>query len=340
MFRRRRARPRAGRHHKDGAALVKASFINDLETLRGKFVGLAEAFPQDRYTWRPMEGVRSVSEVLMLAALEGYKFIPTRSARRPRISAAARRRRQVRTLTDKAKIIEHLNKGFAHAKKELEALDPATLTARRKLMGQPARGDRDRARHRRRSARAPRPDDRVRRMNHIVPPWSKRDAARPRPRPRPARPHPHRDRHGDRIRHLPGARRGVAAGRRTGRPRAAGLGRGRRAVPARRPRVRRAGRDEPRRGRSVRLPAGRVRTAHRVSLRLDLLPRDRDRLWPRRSRSRPPRTSSSSSRSGRSDRSWPQSPSSPSSRPSTCAARGAARTSRTGAPRSRSARCS
>jgi len=47
--------------NKEGAALVKASFINDLDTLRGKFVGLAEAFPQDKYTWRPMEGVRSVA---------------------------------------------------------------------------------------------------------------------------------------------------------------------------------------------------------------------------------------------------------------------------------------
>jgi len=57
--------------NKEGAALVKASFLNDLDTLRGKFLGLAEAFPQDKYTWRPMDGVRSVSEVLMLAAFEG-----------------------------------------------------------------------------------------------------------------------------------------------------------------------------------------------------------------------------------------------------------------------------
>ena len=44
--------------------------------MRGKFVGLAEAFPQDKYTWRPMDGVRSVSEVLMLAAIEGYCVHP------------------------------------------------------------------------------------------------------------------------------------------------------------------------------------------------------------------------------------------------------------------------
>src|SRR3954466_11146151 len=61
---------------KEAATELKASFVRDLDTLRGKFVGLAEAFPQDKYTWRPMEGVRSVAEVLMLAAFEGYSFVP------------------------------------------------------------------------------------------------------------------------------------------------------------------------------------------------------------------------------------------------------------------------
>ncbi len=40
-------------------------------------VGLAEAFPQDTYDWRPMDGTRSVGEVLILIASEGYGFAPT-----------------------------------------------------------------------------------------------------------------------------------------------------------------------------------------------------------------------------------------------------------------------
>ena len=44
---------------KDGAAAVKASFVADLETLRGKFVGLAEAFPQDSYYLEAVAGARS-----------------------------------------------------------------------------------------------------------------------------------------------------------------------------------------------------------------------------------------------------------------------------------------
>jgi hypothetical protein len=122
---------------KEGAAVVKASFIADLENVRVKFVGLAEAFPQDKYTWRPMDGVRSVSEVLMLAAFEGYSFIPTTFGAKPADLGSREEAAKLRTLTDKAQVIEHLNKGFAHAKKELEALDPATLTTRRKIMISP-----------------------------------------------------------------------------------------------------------------------------------------------------------------------------------------------------------
>ena len=161
--------------NKDGAALVKASFINDLDTLRGKFLGLAEAFPQDKYTWRPMDGVRSVSEVLMLAAFEGYNFIPSTFGAKGADLGTREEAAKLRTLTDKAQVIEHLNKGFAHAKKELEALDPATLTGRRKIMISPnplavtdialgVGGDL----HEHLGQMIA-----YARMNHIVPPWSK-----------------------------------------------------------------------------------------------------------------------------------------------------------------------
>ena len=121
---------------KEAAAVLKASFIADLDGLKAKFVGLAEAFPQDKYTWRPMEGVRSVSEVLVLAASEGYAFVPTSFGGKP--GATREEMAAMRTLTDKAKLIEHLNKAFAHAKSELEAIDPATMTGKRQVMGKSA----------------------------------------------------------------------------------------------------------------------------------------------------------------------------------------------------------
>lgn len=119
---------------KEGAAAVKSAFAADIETMRGKFLGLAQAFPQDKYTWRPMDGVRSVSEVLMLIASEGYGFVPTGlggKAALPREEMG-----KLAGITDKAQVIDHLTKAFAHAKTELAAIDPATLTAKRRVMGQ------------------------------------------------------------------------------------------------------------------------------------------------------------------------------------------------------------
>ena len=156
---------------KESAAAVKAAFIADLEVMRGKFMGLAQAFPQDKYTWRPMDGVRSVSEVLMLIASEGYGFVPSAVGGKPGV--AREEAQGLSKITDKQQVIDHLTKAFAHAKQELEAADPATLIAKRRVMGQ------DRAF----------PDIVLAiggdlhehlgqliayaRTNHIVPPWSK-----------------------------------------------------------------------------------------------------------------------------------------------------------------------
>jgi len=156
---------------KESAGVVKAAFLADLDGMRGKFLGLAQAFPPDKYTWRPMDGVRSVSEVLMLIASETYGFAPTGLG-----GKAGLTREEMAPLakvTDKAQVIDHLTKGFAYAKQSIEAIDPATLTAKRRVMGQ------DRAL----------PDIVIAiggdmhehlgqliayaRMNHIVPPWSK-----------------------------------------------------------------------------------------------------------------------------------------------------------------------
>src|SRR5437868_3791437 len=158
---------------KDAAAELKASFVRDLGTLHDKFLGLAQAFPEDKYTWRPMEGVRSVSEVLMLAAFEGYSFIPGSFGGKPADLGSREEAAKLRTLSDKAQVIEHLNKGFAHAKQQLESLDASTLTGKRKVMGQDMSASQ--------AALAIGGDLHEHlgqliayaRMNHIVPPWSK-----------------------------------------------------------------------------------------------------------------------------------------------------------------------
>jgi hypothetical protein len=76
-------------------------------------------------------------------------------------------------ITDKTQVIDHLNKAFAHAKQAIEAIDPATLLAKRRVMGQDrttpdiilAVGGDMHEHLGQLIAYA--------RTNHIVPPWSK-----------------------------------------------------------------------------------------------------------------------------------------------------------------------
>ena len=46
----------------------RADLISDLTGVEQKYVALAEAFSQDQYSWRPMEGVRTAGEVFMRIA--------------------------------------------------------------------------------------------------------------------------------------------------------------------------------------------------------------------------------------------------------------------------------
>jgi hypothetical protein len=158
---------------KESAATLKTAVVADLDTMKGKFIGLANAFPQDKYGWRPMEGVRSVAEVLMLAAMEGYSFVPGSFGGRPADLGGPEAAAKLRTLTDKAQILEHLEKGFAHAKASLDALDPSAMTGRRRVMNQQMTAAQialfingDMHEHLGQLIA-------YARMNRIVPPWSK-----------------------------------------------------------------------------------------------------------------------------------------------------------------------
>ena len=117
----------------DAAAASLASFTADLAVMEEKFLGLAEAFPQETYEWRPMDGVRSVSEVLILIAREGYGFAPT--ALGGTAAMSQEEMGELNAITDKAEVIDHLTKGFAHARAELGAIDPATLVGAREVFG-------------------------------------------------------------------------------------------------------------------------------------------------------------------------------------------------------------
>jgi hypothetical protein len=119
------------------AAEVRKQFMLDLDTLHTKFVALANAFPADKYSWRPGPGVRSVGEVFMHVASEFYVYSPMSygAPRSPVIPPGEAAMKQFETMSTKADVLKHLNDSYAYCQSVLNALDPSTLTGTKKLFG-------------------------------------------------------------------------------------------------------------------------------------------------------------------------------------------------------------
>lgn len=86
---------------------------------------LAEAFPQEKYSWRPAEGIRSTSEVLMHIARANYLMIEW--AGQGKMPEALRPQTTDRTITAKADVISWLKQSQAAAEKAYASLTPEML---------------------------------------------------------------------------------------------------------------------------------------------------------------------------------------------------------------------
>lgn len=114
---------------------IKAQLLTDLQGMKMKYVGLAQAIPADKYTWRPGEGVRSVSEVFLHAALMNFAFTPMAGAPAPE---GFNRQKYEMSTTDKAKIIDQLNQAFDYSQNAIQNLSEADIQKSVKMFGHDA----------------------------------------------------------------------------------------------------------------------------------------------------------------------------------------------------------
>ena len=90
---------------------ARAEFLNELKIQEDKYVELAEAVPTEKYTWRPAEGVRSVSEVFLHIAAANYNIPRTFGFPSP---AGFTAKGFDKSTSDKSKILETLKDSFTH----------------------------------------------------------------------------------------------------------------------------------------------------------------------------------------------------------------------------------
>ena len=112
---------------------IKAEIISQIDDAGSKLVQLAEATPQEKYSYRPAAGVRSTSEVFLHVVGGNTMFPGIVGAAKPTDYQFTPD--MEKSLTDKAKIVELLRKSFAHAKAAAAAVPDGQMDAMVNLFG-------------------------------------------------------------------------------------------------------------------------------------------------------------------------------------------------------------
>lgn len=102
-----------------GDAAMKESLEASFDGATQKLVDLAEAIPAEKYSWRPAEGVRSVSEVFMHVAGANY-FLSTPFGQEMPEGVTQEMEADV---TEKTEVVTWLKNSIANAKQAVAAAD-------------------------------------------------------------------------------------------------------------------------------------------------------------------------------------------------------------------------
>ena len=119
------------------AVEVRKEFLTDLDSLHSKFVALADAFPADKYSWRPAPGVRSVGEVFMHVASEFYFYTPAvfGATPSPVVEGTKAGFDRFEKMASKPDVLKHLHDGFAYGRRAVASLEDEKITGLHKIFG-------------------------------------------------------------------------------------------------------------------------------------------------------------------------------------------------------------
>lgn len=158
---------------------VRGEFLNELKIQEGKFVQLAQAIPADKYTWRPAEGVRSISEVFLHVSAANYNLPRNFGVQPP---ADFKVQGFDKSTTDKNKVIQTLKDSYAHLRQAVLDMPDSAVETQLDWFGAKStyRGVfffilRHAAEHLGQSIA-------YARVNGVVPPWTA-ESQQPKPRP-------------------------------------------------------------------------------------------------------------------------------------------------------------
>lgn len=110
----------------------QAETIGLITFAQSRYIALAKAVPQEKYSYRPGKGVRSFGEILTHMIGANYGLPGVVGVKPP---TDAPKNADIGKLTDKKQIIEHLNKSFEHTKNAVKGMSKADLEKDVKFFG-------------------------------------------------------------------------------------------------------------------------------------------------------------------------------------------------------------
>lgn len=110
---------------------TRGDLIAWLDDAQTKLTQLAEAIPQEKYSWRPGQGVRSVSEVFMHVASSNYYFPQFVGAQ---VQSPLGRDAE-NTVTNKAEVVASLKRAFDQMRTVMSNVRDADLDKTTSIFG-------------------------------------------------------------------------------------------------------------------------------------------------------------------------------------------------------------
>ena len=108
-------------------APLDSQYVGAMTVLHDKVLALANAIPSDKYTWRPANGVRSISQLLMHIAGEWLVLCPRSVGRKAALDPPGEAMRKLEEISTKEEVIAQLTKAWDFCSTMLSEIDPARL---------------------------------------------------------------------------------------------------------------------------------------------------------------------------------------------------------------------
>ncbi len=108
---------------------LKSEFDGQLKFVEGRILSLEDAVPQEKYTWRPADGVRSLGEVYMHVASGNYYLLKIAGVEPPADAGWSMEgaEKWETSTTDKKEIAQKIKASFDHLKASVAKMSDADM---------------------------------------------------------------------------------------------------------------------------------------------------------------------------------------------------------------------